>query len=337
MKRVKKWVCKTHPTQHIFDGPSEDGFCPLDPYGHGLLFETFIDVEDAGDPENTASDKSGGNARPRQEERTTHRQPAHSQAPYEKEIGLCVLLMDASSSMTDPAFAGNPLTRMHLAASSAATGIFDLERMQNNPNAYVAAFKFDDRVERMFVEPVASLIDRFDGNVRKFAGYIYEELFKMQQGTDINKALDVAHSFIDKFLRKQSLDFGGKDYTPMQQVIIKGRSAASVTIPNVRVLIYTDGMQFDTRGEKQLRPNPFVRNVLPGLNHDIVIGAFFGQERDEGCRELKSLLSPCPIHEVPQFFLFDSPDKISYLKTLFRMASGASGFCPMCLERELRR
>lgn len=313
------------PHDHIFDGPSEDGFCPLEPYGHGML---FLGIPDPPKQEEEPEPwQRPGPVRPGKER----------EGGQPTEIGLCVILMDASSSMTDPAFEGNPLTRMHLVASSAAAGIFDLERMQNNPNAYVAAFRFDDRVERMFVDTVANLIKRYEGNVKKFSEYIYGELFKMQRGTDINKALDVAHSFIDKFLKHQLNDFTARNYTPMHQRIMKYRSADSVSIPNIRVLIYTDGMQFDAHEDRKLLPNPFVKHKLPGLNHDIVIGAFFGRSSDEGCRELKSLLSNCPIHDEPQFFLFDSPAKIGNLKHLFRMASGASGFCEYCLNPQLNR
>ena len=255
--------------------------------------------------------------------------------PVTPEVGLCVILMDASSSMTDPAFPGSPLTRMRLVATSAANGIFDLQRMQNNPYAYVALFKFDDRVELMLMETVDRLINRFDKNEKKFANYLYDELFKMQQGTDINQALLQAYSLVDKFLRKQLPDFPLKKYRPMMQRILKG-SGESVLIPNIRVLIYTDGRQF-AHGARTLHPNPFTESPLEGLNHDIVIGAFFGNEDDEGCRELKTLLSRCPIHDELQFFLFDDPARISSLKYLFRMASGASGFCPKDLEREIYR
>ncbi|TDH27267.1 VWA domain-containing protein [Segetibacter sp. 3557_3] len=254
-----------------------------------------------------------------------------------EEVGLSVILMDASSSMTDPAFEGSPLTRVRLVATSAAHGIFDLQRMQNNPNAYVAAFKFDDRVELMFMESVAHLINRFDKDVNKFSNYIYDELYKMQQGTDINQALMHAHTFVSKFLSHELSDFPVNKYKIMMQRILKYASADSVSIANIRVLIYTDGMQYDAIGSKVLRSNPFVQYPIEGLNHDIVIGAFFGKENDEGCKELKSLLSRCPIHDEVQFFLFDDPGKISSLKYLFRMASGASGFCPKCLEKELNR
>lgn len=253
------------------------------------------------------------------------------------EVALCIILMDGSASMTDPVFKGSQLTRMKLVSTTAASGIFDLERMQNNPYAFVAAFKFDDRLELMFIDTIANLIYRYEKDVTKFANYIYDELFKMQQGTDINQALKHAHEFVEKFLKGKLPNFPLKKYRVMQQRILTHGPAESVAIPNIRVLIYTDGMQYDASENRILEPNPFTHQPIEGLNHDIVIGAFFGNEDDEGCQELQGLLSRCPVHDESQFFLFDKPGKIGNLKYLFRMASGASGFCPKCLEKELYR
>lgn len=324
MPEVIKWVC-TEDSSHVFDEDTEDHFCPVDPAYHGFLIKTTIEVDE---PEAIPSGTATKNAGP------SVKTPPAPPAP---EVGLCVILMDASSSMTDAAFKGSPLTRMRLVATNAASGIFDLERMQNNPHAFVAAFKFDDRVELMFVDTISNLLARYDKDVRKFANYIYEELFKMQQGTDINKALLHAHEFIDKFMKKQLPGLPVRNYTPMKQRILRHDSVESVSIPNVRVLIYTDGMQYSNQGDRTLHPNPFREHPVAELNHDIVIGAFFGQETDEGCKELKGLLSRCPRHDVPQFFLFDTPTQMSNLKSLFRMASGASGFCPKCLELQLNQ
>ncbi|QNF34718.1 VWA domain-containing protein [Adhaeribacter swui] len=326
MIKSKKWVCLTNEA-HVFDEPAADGFCPLCPPYEGILEERVVFVGEEDKPRlstDDAYDHPTGS--------TTAGKPKNP-VP---EVGLCVILMDASSSMTDQAFAVSPLTRMRLIATSAASGIFDLERMQNNPNAFVAAFKFDDRVDLMFMDTVANLLQRFDKDVKKFANYLYDELYMMQQGTDINRALQQAYIFVDKFMKKQLPDFKVRDYTPMKQIILKS-SGDSLSIANVRVLIYTDGMQYDANKNKVLQDNPFKVNPIAGLNHDIVIGAFFGDENDEGCRELQSLLSNCPIHDVPQFFLFNNPAKINILKYLFRMASGASGFCPKCLEKQLYR
>jgi hypothetical protein len=318
---MKKYICQTDTT-HVFDQPTQDGYCPKCPYLEGILVEkeTETETKSTSGGNHGTIDHFGGEHRP------------ISSAP---EVGLCVILMDASSSMTDPAFTGSPLTRMSLVANSAASGIFDLQRMQNNPNAYVAAFKFDDRVELMFMDTVANIIKKYNGEIRLFAAYIFDELSKMQQGTDINKALNQAYDFVSKFLNKQMPEFIAKDYEPMRQRILK-YNLESVSIANVRVLIYTDGMQYDAQGNRALNPNPFKTHLLRDVNHDIVVGAFFGQADDEGSSQLQTLLSRCPIHDELQFFLFDKPAQIGSLKYLFRMASGASGFCPKCLQKQMQ-
>jgi len=297
---MSKWICSLDKT-HVFEIPTDDFYCPKCPPFEAILIES----------------DDGGNG------------------DQEKEVGLSVILMDASMSMTEPPFKGSPLTRMRLVSDNAAAGIFDLQRMKDNPNAVVTAFRFDDRIELMFTDSVGNLIAKYK-DVKTFANYIYSELFKMQQGTDINKALQTAYNFISDFMNKRLKDFPIKNYTPLVQRILTYNNN-SVNIANVRVLIYTDGMQFDANENRQLKPNPFRQNPLPGLSHDIVIGAFFGQANDEGCNELQTLLSPCPIHNRKQFFLFDDPANIGTLKYLFRMASGASGFCPTCLEYQLNR
>lgn len=314
MAKVTVWVCSEDET-HVFKEPTDDFFCHIGVDYHGLLVKKIIDDDEDPFPPPPP--------------------PPPPPVPV-TEVGLCVILMDASSSMTEPPFESTPLPRTNLIATSAAKGIFDLERMQNNNNAYIAAFKFDHRVEPMFVDSVANLLDRFNKDVKTFAGYINDELLKMQGGTDINKALQQAYSFVDKFIKKQLPDFPVKDYAPVEQVIWTN-AGESVSIPNIRVLIYTDGMQFDEFKKRILNDNPFKQKPLPGLNHDIVIGAFLGNETDDGCKELKGLLSNCPVHDVKQFFLINNPTQLGILKNLFRMASGASGFCPVCLEKKLYR
>jgi hypothetical protein len=318
MKEEKIWVCQTDRS-HVFKSPTDDGYCPLCPMWVGLLKPEIRSVPGPG----TGTGNSTGGSGP-------------YPIPTQQEVGLCVILMDASASMTDPVFEEDTETKISLVAKSAAEGIFDLERLHNNQNAIIAAFKFDDRVEKMFVKSVGALIKDYNNDVNQFSDYLYAQLFKMQRGTDINKALRVAHEYVGNFLQNRLNDFPVKNYTSMQQRILKAQSVDSISVPNVRVLIYTDGRQFVENGEKQLKANPFIQSPLPGLNHDVVIGAFLGKLKDDGCNELKGLLSECPRHDTTQFFLLDTHEKTRYLKHLFRMASGASGFCPMCLSQQLR-
>lgn len=97
-------------------------------------------------------------------------------------------------------------------------------------------------------------------------------------------------------------------------------------MPNIRVLIYTDG-EDEVTGH--ITGNPFKNEEV-----DILMGAFFGQGEEPGCMALKNIVSKCPIHEVDQFFLINDPTRIQTLRKLFRMASGASGFCPVCLAQD---
>lgn len=297
---MKKWVCQKN-NAHIFDDynpdPEHPYYCSIDAPFEGILMEEEVLDEE------------------------------------ERELSLRVILMEASSSMTNPLFDRIPLTRMKIIANSVASSIFNMVPIQNNFNIYIACFKFDERTELMFVDSVANIIKRYR-KIETFADYLYSELFKFQQGANINNALRQAHQFVSGFLNKQLEGFPVKEYTPMLQRILKFNSFDIISIPNIRVLLYTDGMQYDANGSTALNPNPFKQNPLPGLNHDILIAAYLGSEIDHGYRDLSNMLSNCPIHDIQQLFLFDKPSDLGNLKYLFRMASRASGFCPSCIKKD---
>jgi hypothetical protein len=54
-----------------------------------------------------------------------------------------------------------------------------------------------------------------------------------------------------------------------------------------------------------------------------------------GASHLEELANTCPLHGVRGYFLIDSPERYIVLRGLFRMAAGASGFCPQCLKSYL--
>ena len=242
----------------------------------------------------------------------------------EREVGLCILLIDASGSMQQTPFQGNPVSKMRLISNAAAKGIFELEQMSMPSDAYICAIKFDHRVEQMFFKTVRELIDEYQ-DVTTFADYIYGELDKMKGYTDINGALKVAKSFADAFLNKKIDNF--QDYTPKEDVIYTREEERKV-VPNIRTLIYTDGVQWMNGATAPIK-NPFASDEV-----DILMGAFFGEADGRGCKELRGILSKCPHHDFEQFFLLDSPAKIATLRKLFRMASNTSGFCPLCIPKD---
>ena len=253
------------------------------------------------------------------------------------DAGLCILLMDASGSMHDPAFPGSPLSKLRLIAVSAALGIFGkndssdpsksiagLQQLGKADSAYICGIKFDHRVEQMFFCSVQDLLAKYNDH-EQFANYLYNELNEMRGATDINGALRAADSFAQAF--KNNSIPGLTNYSVMEHIVYT-RSGETKNVPNIRVLMYTDGIQYTGTHSDPLY-NPFQH-----WDVDVLMGAFFGQHDQDGCSELRDILSKCPSHGFEQFFLLDHPSKTAQMRKLFRMASGASGFCPLCLPKE---
>lgn len=252
--------------------------------------------------------------------------------PIEKEVGLCVLLMDASGSMfMDPAFKGQGfpssfghefLNKAEMVAKCAANAIFQLKdiTLKEHQEAYIMAIKFDHRQSVMFHKSIRGIIEEFRDSTR-FAKYLYDSFSDMQGGTNINGALDMAYSFISKFKAGNIPGIGA--FEPMHDSIYLPNKGGDYEIPNIRAMIYTDGEQLSDYGS--------IRNPFKAHDPDLLLGAFIGDQDERGCTDLRSIISKCPIHQQDQFFVIDNPQRQATLRRLFRMASDASGFCPACI------
>lgn len=258
-----------------------------------------------------------------------------------KEVGLCVLLMDASGSMAEEPYATSfpskyppktesqaiaeregKLTKREVVTDAAALAIFGLQSLSKKENAYICAIKFDNNPNVMFTKTVEDIINEYE-TPQKFAKYLYNELAELNGGTNINAALNLAYSFVKKFI--------DGNVPGMEHCIANFQTqfygTKSIDVPNVRIMLYTDGEQIQHYGAII---NPFKAN---GDELDLLIGAYIGNPDDSGCKQLESILGTCPSHKQKQFYVMDEPKKIAELRGLFRMASGTSGFCPYCIER----
>jgi hypothetical protein len=290
---MPKYVCSNNPA-HQTDTMTADGICPQkECYGVGFL---------AAASPNVSLEASGF-----------------------KEIGLCILLMDCSYSMKEPAFPGSPAKKDQLVAGSASGGVFDLKGMSRPQDAYVATIMFDSSPRMVFTRSVDQILGDYS-SASDFAQFLAGQF--TYQGTDINSALAFAKKVYDDFVQKGDLSaYGGpKNVRPVKHTVLKP-DGDDIVVPNVRVLVYTDG---DDRVTGYITGNPFQSEPV-----DVLMGAYFGAGEEPGCRQLKSILSKCPIHEIDQFFLINDPARIQTLRRLFRMSTGTSGFCPACLV-ELR-
>lgn len=260
----------------------------------------------------------------------------------EDALGLCVLLMDASGSMFMPNNNDyDGLSKAQVVANAAAKGIMSLKRNSRAKRAYLAIYKFDHRVKLVCMKSVADIISEYETEAN-LEQYLYAAMERDMGGeTDINAALQTAYDLSYEFLNQEMKVFrqarDGKDYPIVKTSISNNKTMKRVEVPNVRVFIYTDGMQYVDEVSDTL-VNPFEGGGgLPGNPVDILLGAFIGTSQDAGCDELKEILSDCPEHDHEQFFLIESSKDTVELSGVFRMASGNSGFCKQCIEKSNRQ
>jgi hypothetical protein len=258
-----------------------------------------------------------------------------------KEVGLCILLMDASGSMAEEPYATSfkskypaknesqahterdgLLTKREVVTDAAALAIFGLKNLAKKENAYICAIKFDNNPSVMFTKTVDQLINDYQ-SPEKFAHYLYSELAALNGGTNINGALNLAYNFVKKFVDGNVP--GMENCIAAFHTVYVGNK--SIDVPNVRIMLYTDGEQLQHYGPIV---NPFNENKD---ELDLLIGAYIGNPDDAGCKQLQQVLGACPQHNQKQFYVMDEPKKIATLRGLFRMASGTSGFCPHCIEK----
>lgn len=253
-------------------------------------------------------------------------------------LGLCVLLMDASGSMFEPnAFPDSPENRAQVVAKAAAKGIMSLRGRTKSENAYLAIYKFDHRVRPVFIKSIAEIGEEF-GTEKRLEEFLYSEMEGMGGESDLNAALQSAYELVSEFLNKEVSIFrnarAGKGYPIIMRPVTNQNTMDQVEVPNVRVFIYTDGIQYVEEREDEI-VNPFLDGGgLPNCPVDILLGAYIGTSSNEDCEKFKAILSDCPEHDERQFFLVETPDDALELAGIFRMASGNSGFCPACVKKE---
>lgn len=309
-----RYVCSNpnHPVNKhpkYYDQMTQDGLCPDCEFGDGILME---DESSGGTP--TATRDIGGGA----------------------DIGLCILMCDASGSMSEEAFPGNPASRLSLVAQAAAAGISDLFEISRPETAYIALAAFattpafvQDSNGQPFVRSVAQIKQEFPTR-RELATFLTDRLSigRTVDGnyTDISAALRFARNIYEGALQGnfQTAGISG-NFTLLKQSISRKSSGAQIAVDNLRVLVYSDGEHNPPDGGKL--ENPFAQD-----DPSLLLSVFIGKETEQGANQMKSLACTCPIHELPGYFLINAPERYQTLRRLFRMASGASGFCPSCLS-----
>ncbi|MEO5891040.1 MAG: VWA domain-containing protein [Ferruginibacter sp.] len=318
-----EWVCIKNK-DHVYDTVTAERnsyFCPQCAYGEGILIKKPV-----------SNGQEGYNTLPegaRQKSKANRIIEPDPFAPMD-DLGLCIMLLDCSGSMWEPAFDDHPMLKKDLIANSVSAGIFSLSGNPLKEYAYVLILGFDHKIDTLVpYTSIKNLVEEY-GDVSKLEQALKDKMEKKKGATDINGALEAAFKFTQQFINSEITALG--EYKPRIQMVLDD-DLMNHQIPNVRVLLFTDGGQYMGDGKTKINASPFKKLEYDGKVIDLLMGAYYGTSEDSDYHKLKELVSKCPRHpEVDQFFLFDEPNKLTNLKGLFRMASGASGFCPTCLE-----
>ena len=327
---MKRYVCNNlqHPVQKHpkeYDEITQDGFCPDCPYGEGILLETEWD------PQRPETEQDG-------------------QQPVIDELGLCVLVCDASFSMSEPAFRDGRVTKMEMVLRSAANGIVDNYQVSYPEKALIALIGFGGKVTLLrdpqglpFIKSLADIQKEFP-TAQHLADFIRAQLAPNGEEpltdtidrnyTDISGALTLAHQMVECALKGDLSPFGfANRFTLLEHHSTRKRDSHQYNrIPNVRVLIYSDGKHYPSSGVALA--NPFTED-LDKDQISVLMTGYFGDGGDAGADQMKSSACTCPIHETKGYFLINNSERYQTLRKLFRMASGTTGFCPICLREAI--
>jgi hypothetical protein len=334
MSNNNSWVCVNN-TGHVYDTRTAEQnsyFCPQCPYGEGILLNQPVQATSTAATTSAAiapaPTMQGGNGNPAFAPAPAPAPPP--QAIHQEDLGLCIMLLDCSGSMKEPAFKNHPMSKRDLIAKSVSAGIFSLSGNPLKEFAYILIIGFDHEIATLIpYTSIEKVVEEYR-DASSLEQVLKDKMNKKNGATDINRALEVAFGFTQQFINSDISVLG--HYKPRIQTVLDD-NMISHQIPNVRVVLFTDGGQYMGPDKTTLNPSPFKNLQYNGKIFDLLMCAYYGGSTDNDYGKLKGLASKCPRHPgTDQFFLFDDPTKVANLKGLFRMASGASGFCPTCLD-----
>jgi hypothetical protein len=264
------------------------------------------------------------------------------------------------------------LTKLQLVAGAVRSALLQMLTLSNNDRAYIAIIMFGERAKviqdrqgRPFVRSVRELINEFGvepayhmasalgkqwahtnptpEQARQQEEWI-KEAFNLdhflheqlkddvagfgRDGTNITEALSLARQITDAAIAGSLSAFGVKEPVSLKMDDIPRPGEKSIRVPNVRVMIYSDGEH--NRGRLE---NAFA-SMQPA---SVLLTAFIDNENEsddtrKGADQMLACATICPEHKEPGYFLINTLGRRTYLREVFHMATGSSGFCRQCMK-----
>jgi len=172
--------------------------------------------------------------------------------------------------------------------------------------------------------------DKWITEAFEFDHYIHDQFIKVREdfsanGTNITEALSLARKLTDNAIAGNLRDWGITEPVSLKRSIISG-DKPQFTVPNVRVMIYSDGEH-----NQGLLENAFEK-MQP---QSVLLTSFIGDEEAsddtrKGADQMRSIANICPIHQQPGYYLINTLERRSLLREVFHMSTATSGFCREC-------
>jgi hypothetical protein len=192
-----------------------------------------------------------------------------------------------------------------------------------------------DRHGRPFIKSVQEILEEYGQNLTKFLHdqYDNDRANIDHSGTNITAALKLARDITDAAIAGSLATYGVTHPVSLMAQPVGVFQKPAITVPNVRAMIYSDGAH---------NQGPLV-NAFEGMQPaSVLMTAFIGDEEATaeartGADQMKALANICPTHNQPGYFLINTLGRRAYLRQLYHMTTGASGFCPSCLINKAGR
>jgi hypothetical protein len=254
--------------------------------------------------------------------------------------------------MDKPAFPNHETDRDIIKLSMVSTAVHSAitelaqDKMTLPDKAFIGIIAFGaraalvpDQAGKPFIISVSEIQAQFGDSL---GDYLYRCFENDKPGidrryTDITAALQLARQIYDAAIAGDLSQFGAsKEVKIMEHSDVVTFDKRQISVPNVRVMLYSDGEHNPDPEKSVVLTNPFA-----SLDPSPLMTAFIGDEKaseetSHGADQLLELANICPEHREKGYFLINSPGRRAVLRRLFRMASGASGFCPQCLMGVIR-
>jgi hypothetical protein len=262
------------------------------------------------------------------------------------------------------------LTKLQLVVGAVQIAILAMHNLTDNDRAYIAIIAFgkradliNDRQGRPFIRSVKSLLEEFGGltakkkataerenwenfedhekeirirEVSSLDDFLIEQLHSDSIGldrtqTNVNEALRLAFKIATSAISGSLREWGIEQRVALRlPAVRKPGQEASIEVPNVRVMIYSDG-------EHNVSPREITNPFTDLKPTSVLMSSFIGDEAAnddarKGADQMLAIANTCPTHGHKGYFLVNTLARRSMLREVFHMASGASGFCRQCAK-----